>query len=536
MNVPEQLFAALERPTSHCLCLGLSVCEPLCLELYTTEALLVAEREIDRMRASDGAALLRAEIVRRHLLALRTMETLDRLDGFLSRFYGEADALRSALRGARGRPSAPSAIWSSEGQKFVRELAAAYVDDQGFLREALRGLRLDNAKGVVSVPLVVSVRDLVQQFQLAVRDHLRPGLCLWLRVEYDEEGAGERLLCPEQLRAVAATALRLAAQAEGEPPGRMVIDTPPVARLLPIEGGSFALPLYRAFRYLFASQELPADIALTGALDEAGRVMPVAGVEEKTRAALEGGIHRLFHPGTDAAAGSDANVAVRIEERTPAAFLREIEKSETPPHVRIANWLKLGLWLGLSAAWVASIRIWSVFYVSPEAVQSAFKELAPWQLIGEALYVGIGVPLQALLLFEPLLILILACWIASRYVECFVNWRKYDRWEPGLQPGNRDPAILSVQRRAAHELAVRRAFRFTLGWVCWSLGLTGTMFFYGFSKAMSGPPVGAGLLRWLVQIAMALGWLVLVLAVPAATLLLYRRVRSLAERRFSCLR
>ena len=536
MKAVDRVLAVVERPTPHCLCLGLSVCETLCLQLYTTDALLIAEREVDTMRPQEAASRLRAEIVRRYLLAPRSDEALTRLDQFLSRFYPERDRLREAVRRAIGRPAAPSAIWSSEGQKFVRELAAVYADDSGFVREALKGLQLEQGEHVASVPIVVSVRHLIAPFHTSVRERLRAGLCLRFRVEYDPDVTAEPLVCSEQLRAAAATALRFAAKDEGAPPGRVIVEAPAVARHVPIEGGSLALPLYRAFRYLFASQEPPADIALTGAIDEAGRVTPVGGLDEKSRAAVDAGIGCLFYPAPEASGKSDGGVAVAIEERAAAAFLREVEKSATPRHVRIANWLKVGLFIGLFVAWVATIRIWNVFYIPPASVQSAFKELVPWQLVGEAPFIGIGVPLQLLLLLQPFLILLLVYLIMARQLECWVNWRRRGRWEPGLQPGERDAAVVAAHRRSAHELAIRRAFRFTLGWFCWSVGLTGTMLCFGLAKTISDLRVGTGLLGWVARIAMALGWLALVFAVPASVLWLYRRVRALAEARFPSLK
>ena len=562
MKIPHELFAHLDRDTPFCLCMGLYLCEPLCLELYTTEALLLAEQEADRLLSAAAVSRLRAMIVRRHLLAPRTPALLERLDSFLARFYPEGDPLRVSVRrvraSVRDRRPRPSEVWTGSGQKFLRRLVGEYETTDAITRKALLGLLLPGKLNdqrrwheacVCSIPIAVSVREFVEsRFSEAVRGHLRRGLCLRLEVEMDRElepkdlrlgfeGAGPS----EDVRRSAEVALDLLREESEDFTGRLVVRLPEVMNYISVEGLSIGLALYRAFRYAARSRECPPDVVVTGAIDpDSRRVMPIAGIEEKARAAAEEGAYRFFFPALGSGGTPPPKVEgvrlVGLNRRDPRGFLREVSRKAAPRHVRVAEGLKVALFFALAGASAPVLQAWSGFHIRGDAMREWIKGWAGSEALAEILYVGFGLPVQLLVLINPFLLFLLIYLALARQIECLVNWVNDRRWKPGLSPAGALSESLGARRFTGRERAFRTLFYFTCYWFFWFVGAGAFTFFYRVAQRVPRLPEGAGVGRVLLQIAVSVILIAALMAVPVFTIGAYRRVVKTLGRRFPVLK
>jgi hypothetical protein len=559
-RIPDDLFRHVSTGSPFSLCLGLVICEPLCLELYTLDALLAAEREADLHLSAAGARRLRAEILRRLLLAPRTAEAMERLDGFLAgKGVTESDPLRgmarSEVRALRGRGARANPVWTGPGQKALRDLWGRCRAGDGFQGEAVERLLVPRRRSdigaeeghpdAVMIPLLVSARDLVEtRFPEAVRGCLRRGLCLRVVVENDAS-AGPATEGPvfhgpqpsEDLRRSIGRAWDLFCR-DADPEGRPVIRLPEVLGYLPVEGGSAALAFYCGFGRLARAPGEPVASAVTGALDAgSGRVMAVAGLEEKAAAAQEDGIHRVFHPldgeGGDSnpagprpvgATGGD-DLLVGIAGADPAGFAREAARRSAPWHVRLGTVLKIAIFAGLC---VGAARLEGVFgacRAATDAARPAVESAVGGEFLRGVAGAGVGLPLALLLALGPYIAFLAVFWALSAQAECLVNWLRYRRWEPGLAAGGVLGGSAGARAFALTDRVKRTAFWLAFAWACW-MGLVAS---WQVARALTSaipasitdvPPA----VRWLAVIAMLAGGL--------AFLSGYARLAARIRRRF----
>jgi len=554
VTVPREIFDFVTHDTAWCLCMGVSICEPLCLELYTTEALITAEREADRLLSRQAVERLRTKIVERKLLGTQSSEALQRLDAFLGRFRNERDPLRSTLRRQLdrmpGNSQRASWVWSTQGQKLIEDLLESYEDDKTFVRGALRAILLPahSRKGerefhhVVSLPIALSVADFVDsRFQPTAKTCLRRGICLRIEIEYETSSTTTQLglnfegPASEDLRHVAKAAFDLAVQEQDEPEGRLIVRTPAAFDYVPLQGDSAGLALYHGFQYALAGHEYPLGMLVTGAIDgSSARVQPVNGIEEKAEAARDAGISQVFYPSADRLEGPSPTVesvgVMPINDRLPQEFTRAAERQRTPKHVRVASRTKIVLFLGLCGAWLALLPFWNLLYVSPDAVDFWFKSNVSSETLAMILRLGIGVAIQLLLLAAPFLLLAFVFILLARVLECATNWIKYGRWEPGLSPADANASAMRARQYTIGQRVVRMCFKFFLVWCFWFLGMAWLILMGKLTKSVPNPPHGQGLLRWIAQIGMVVGGLGLILGVPAIFFVVYRRFRKFVVR------
>lgn len=220
-----------------------------------------------------------------------------------------------------------------------------------------------------------------------------------------------------------------------------------------------------------------------------------------------------------------------IDDRTPREFLRGVERETTQKYVHVARVLKILLFLGLLGGWLATLRIWSFCYVPPEAVRLWFETHISPELLVTTLRVGVGLPVQILLLVEPFLVFLLVYLVLASLLERAINWIRYRRWEEELLP-----ADLSACRYTISQRVIRTCFTFFLVWSFWFLGTGMLVLFAAHSKILPRPPGGSGFLRWGGHMAMVLGLLALLLAMPVAVAFVYRRFRKRLNHRFPFLK
>lgn len=406
MTVPEELFRFLDAPTSHRFCLALYLCEPLCLELYTTEALRLAEREADRMLSVRAAERLRAEIARRDLL----------------------------FPGGRG-----SDVWTERGQARLRAL---HESAEGVIRRAAEGLLLPPREGVTTtvIPILVSARELIEtRFAPAARSCLRPGLCLLVRAEREREGAPgvlfEGVAPTDDMMRSARTALDLLDDGQRESLGRVVVRLPAVAAFLPIHGGSATLAFAEGFGRLAAGDRCPSGVALTGSVDPvSGRVAAVDGIDEKIAAARATAFHTVCYPSAGEISDDDGLRRVGIPDRDPRRFLREARRRATPWHERLAFALKAALFLGMCVGATPLVPLY-------ETLRGAADGVGPWcdaafapGIPRDIAFAGAGIPIALILAFGPIVVFLQIFLLLARQVDCAIGWIRRHRWESDIVP------------------------------------------------------------------------------------------------------
>lgn len=489
MSVPPILFDYLDRNTPHVLCMGVALCEPLCLALFTTEALLAAEQEAERELGPDALVRLRAQIVRRHLTAPWSEDSKRRLDVFLARFVPEANPLRRLIRQRTSRRMLPSGVFSPSGQRALHRFLEEAADDAPFLRAALESLVLrvaesdTEAKPIASVPIAFSVRGFVESaFKEGVRPALRRGVCLRLEVEHLAEDDDARLHLDFQgstpsadVRASADAALRLVQEDDESVSGRIVLRLPEIASLLPIEGASLGLPLYWAISCAARDRECPPGTVLTGALDPATRrVFPVKGLPEKRQAAEEDGADSFVCPADEeqslAHEPSDAIRTRIVEGDVARKYLRVADRAAAPAHRWLSGTVELVVLAGLVGVAAPFAHLWNLFIVS----DSLDPWISTWTRPGLshdlAIY-ALGLPLGILFAIEPLLIF---AWVFGEVLpqaQGFVNWKLRGRWERGFNPSGIGDEDEVRRTRTAKQRIGRTVFKLGHGWAFYALAV-----------------------------------------------------------------
>ncbi|OHB76269.1 MAG: hypothetical protein A2Z34_05650 [Planctomycetes bacterium RBG_16_59_8] len=500
MTVPDELFRVLDAPTPHRFCLGLYLCEPLCLELFTTEALLLAGREVDRLLSPRTAERLRVEIARRGLLF------------------------------SRGRRSD---IWSERGQRHLREI---YESEQGVLRKAAEGLLLPPGEESTAtvIPILVSVVELIEtRFAPETRSFLRPGLCLRIRADRERGGGDgvlfERIAPTDDIARAARKALDLLDEDRRASLGRVVVHLPEVMAFLPVHGGSATLAFAEGFARLADGLRLPSGMALTGSVDPvSGRVAVVAGIEEKIRAATESAFHAVCHPsagdGVECRDNGDIR-AIGIPDRDPVRFLHEARRHAAPWQERWGKALKAALFLGMCAGATTLAPLY-------DALNSAANAVGPWcdAHIGPGIphdiaYAGAGIPLAILMTVGPLLLFLLLFLIAARQIDCLVNWSRRRRWGPDAPPVG--------PPRTTGERVAKTFFLFFFFWACWIILVAAAVPILALKEILPSAPEEAGFFHRLLMTVSLLVALFASLLVPVMG---FRRLYDRLKRRVNFLR
>lgn len=503
MTVPEELFQFLDAPTPHRLCLGIYLCEPLCLELFTTEALLLAEREADRLLSSRSAERLRIEIARRDLLF------------------------------SRGRRND---VWSERGQGYLRDLCG---DRQGILGKAAEGLLLPPKDGPASavIPILVSARELIEtRFAPGARTSLRPGLCLLVRAERESIGEGsvlfEGVAPTEDIARSARKAIEILDEEKRGALGRVVVRLPEVMALLPVEGGSATLAFAEGFARLADGGRLPSGMALTGSVDPvSGRVAVVTGIEEKIRAANESAFHTVCYPfGGDAIECRD-NGDIRmiaIPHRDPDRFLREVRRRRSPWHARLGMILKATLFLAMCAATTPFAPMY-------DAIKSAAGMTGPWcdARIGDGIprdiiHNGVGIPLSLMLVIGPFLLFLLLFLLFARQIDCLVHWARHRRWEPDIAP-------VGLPRTMGERIA-KTLFLFFFLWTGWIAVVASGVLFLALKDILPVLSEETGFFHRLLGMAISVGMIVAFFALLVVPVKGFGRVYNRLKRRLRFLR
>jgi hypothetical protein len=555
--VPPELFEYVDRATPHCLCMGVYLCEPLCRELYTSEALLSAESEADQILSADVARRLRAEIVKRHLLVLRTPSSLKRLDEFVARFYPDAkDPFRATIRREintlhEGKPR-ESPIWTKTGQEYINHLIEQRPDDKEFLSDALQELRLprppkrneiyiyqneDTVSG--SLPLLVSTREFVDRyFKQEVRNCLRRGLCIRVLIEISgpaKASADEPICINSELMESTLQSIHQAwdlFKLSYEPEKRLVLRMPNILHYLPLEGRSTDLAFYWAFCHLGRGLSLPPAIGITGSTaPETQQVLPVLGVEEKAIAASECGIHRLCYPLPDSQLERSGIIndprLFGIDEREPLKFILKAQRGSFPWHTWLARSLDVALIAVLLATWIYLWNWFSIFQDASEGIKPWFSQRIGSGYFFTLTYWAIGVPFRILLWSWPLIVFALVYNTLHPYTECAANYMNFHRWEPGLAPAGIIGDDTSVYKLSRKERITRLAVLSILYWFAWIIGIGAFIPIYQLLESAPKLPDDIGIVTKIIQITFILGCVVLLFGVPT---LIYRSAKMVYRR------
>jgi hypothetical protein len=299
-----------------------------------------------------------------------------------------------------------------------------------------------------------------------------------------------------------------------------------------LEGGSAALAFYWAFSHIGRGLKLPLEYGVTGAIStQSGEIQAAAELGDKSVAAREGGIHRLYYPLHEDSPSVSSVIKdpllVGIDARKPAIFVSKARRRSLTWHVLTARILYVLLFASMVAAAIPISGWFAVFPAAAEGVEPWFEFNVKSELLSNVTYASLGLPVMLLLFLWPFLLFILVYWALGNQIECLVNKIWFKRWEPGLSPAGVLGSDLTNSSLSVKEQVLRRIFRFLLYWAAWAIGSASCVLIFNVMKGNQELPKDASTGRTILYAATMI---IMIVAIIGAIALVAKAAKMFRRR------